>query len=199
MKCLFASVSLAALAAASTASAHVVLQKWEEHAGYQSFMTLVVPHGCGKSPTTEIRMKIPDGVNVVAPEPEAGWQVSVVRKKLDQPRAGEGGRPISEVIDEVVWTGGNLPTDHLARFDFLALMPNTPGKVLYFKTIQKCAEGETRWVDTVPDNEPVWKVWAKAAPSPFVTLKEPAGPQLGASMAEIAAERKKQGGGPPAQ
>jgi len=199
MKALLASVSSAAVMVATAASAHIVLEKWEENAGYQSFMTLVVPHGCGASPTTEVRMKVPEGVSVIVPEPEQGWKLAVLRKKLDKPITGEGGRPISEVVDEIVWSDGNLPTDHLGRFDFLALMPNTPGKVLYFKTIQKCAEGETRWIDTVPENEPIWKVWAKASPSPFVTIKQPAAPQLGATMQEIGAERKKQGGGPPSQ
>jgi uncharacterized protein YcnI len=199
MKSLIATTSIVALTAASAASAHVVLERWEENAGYQSFMTLVVPHGCGASPTTEVRMKVPEGVAVIVPEPELGWTLQVVRKKLDKPIAGEGGRPISEIVDEVVWSGGNLPTDHLGRFDFLALMPNAPGKVMYFKTIQKCAQGEERWVDTVPENEPIWKVWAKKAPSPFVTLKQPASPQLGATMQQIGEERKKLGGGPPAQ
>lgn len=199
MKALSVSVSVAAVMAASTASAHVVLQKWEENAGYQSFMTLIVPHGCGASPTTEVRMKVPEGVSVIVPEPELGWKLTVVRKKLDQPITGEGGRPIREVVDEIVWSEGNLPSEHLGRFDFLAMMPNTPGKVLYFKTIQKCAEGETRWIDTVADEEPIWKVWAKPSPSPFVTLKQPAAPQLGATMQEIGAERKKLGGGPPSR
>ena len=38
--------------AAPLASAHVVLQKWTAYAGYQEYVTLAVPHGCGASPTT---------------------------------------------------------------------------------------------------------------------------------------------------
>jgi periplasmic copper chaperone A len=186
-------LSTAGALVSASASAHVVMEKWEAYAGYQTFMTLAVPHGCGAAPTTEIRLKVPDGIGVIAPAPEAGWKLSMVRKKLDQPRPGEGGRMVTEVVDEVVWTGGNLPTDQLGRFHFLAMMPNTPGKTLYFKTIQKCSEGETKWVDTVADTEPTWKVWAMPAPSPFVELKAPPGPQLGATMQEIGAERKKVG------
>ena len=26
-------------------------------------------------------------------------------------------------------------------------MPNTPGKTLYFKTIQRCAKGVNRWIE----------------------------------------------------
>ncbi len=191
MKKQLLSLTTLAILASVPATAHVVMEKWEANAGYQTFMTLAVPHGCGASPTTEVRIKVPDGIGVFAPEPQAGWKLTIVRKKLDQPRPGEGGRMISEVIDEVVWSGGNLPADQLGRFNFLALMPNTPGKTMYFKTIQKCTEGETKWVDTVADGEPTWKIWATPAPSPFVELKAPAGPQLGASMQQIGEERKK--------
>ena len=193
MKKLLLSMSVFAVLASGPATAHVVMEKWEANAGFQTFMTLSVPHGCGLAPTTEVRVKVPDGIGVIAPAPEAGWKLSLVRKKLDQPRPGEGGRMITEVVDEIVWTGGNLPTDQLGRFHFLAMMPNTPGKTLFFKTIQKCTEGETRWVDTVADGEPIWKVWAQPAPSPFVELKAAPGPQLGASMQQIAEERKKLG------
>jgi uncharacterized protein YcnI len=193
MKSLLALVSAAAVLAASSASAHVVMEKWEAYAGYQTFLTVVVPHGCGMAPTTEVRVKVPDGIGIIVPEPEAGWTLDIAMRKLDQPRPGEGGRMITEVVDEISWSGGNLKTNHLGKFNMLALMPNAPGKVMYFKTIQKCSEGETRWVDTVAEGEPVWKVWAKPAPSPFVELKAAPGPQLGASMKEIAEERKKSG------
>ncbi|MDX2144459.1 MAG: DUF1775 domain-containing protein, partial [Rhodospirillaceae bacterium] len=67
MKSLFASVSAAAVLAASSASAHVIMEKWEAYAGYQTFLTLVVPHGCGAAPTTEVRFKVPDGIDIIVP------------------------------------------------------------------------------------------------------------------------------------
>jgi len=191
MRHLFASVVVASIASTSTASAHVIMENWEQYAGYKAFLTLAVPHGCGPSPTTEVRLKVPDGIAAITPEPKPGWQLTIVRKKLDQPRAAEGGVVVTEVVDEIVWSAGNLPADQLARFNFLAALPDTPGKVLYFKTIQKCAEGETRWVETVADGEPIWKTWANPLPSPFIELKQAPRPQLGATMQQIAAERKK--------
>ena len=184
-------LSTATVLAALPASAHVVMEKFEAFAGYQTFLTLAVPHGCGPSPTTEVRVKVPEGIAVIVPEAKPGWTLEISKRKLDKPMPGEGGRPMAEMIDEISWKGGNLPGDQLGRFNLLALMPDKPGKVMFFKTIQKCAEGETKWVDTVADGEPIWKVWAMPAPSPFVELKAPPGPQLGASMQQIGEERKK--------
>jgi len=193
MKKLLASVSIAAIMSASAASAHVVTEKWDAYAGYQTFVTLVVPHGCGASPTTEVRVKIPEGIDILVPEPKPGWTLDIAMRKLDPPMKGEGGREVTEVIDEISWKGGNLASNHLGKFDFLARMPDKPGKIMFFKTIQKCAEGETRWVDTLPDGEPAWKVWATPAPAPFIELKPAPGPQLGATMQQIGEERKKMG------
>jgi uncharacterized protein YcnI len=193
MKSVFASVSIAAVLVANSASAHVIMEKWEAYAGYQTFLTLVVPHGCGAAPTTEVRFKVPDGIDIIVPEPKPGWNLGIAMRKLENPMPGEGGRMVTEVVDEITWSGGNLPTNHLGKFNVLARMPDKPGKVMFFKTIQKCTEGETRWVDTVADGEPVWKVWALPAPSPFVEIKAAPGPQLGATMKEIGEERKKLG------
>ncbi len=180
-----------ALVPLSAAHAHVVMQRWTAIAGYQEYVTVVVPHGCGSSPTTEVRVKIPDGISILVPEDKAGWQTRLKMRKLDTPRPGEGGSQIAEVVDEVTWTGGSIAADRLGLFNMLARMPNTPGAVIYFKTVQKCATGETRWVDTVAAGEPTWKIWATASPAPFIELQKAPGPQLGASMQEIAAERAK--------
>lgn len=173
----------------SFAVAHVVLQRWEAPAGYQEYVTLVVPHGCGASPTTELRIKIPDGVFILVPEEKAGWQIRVTKRKLPAPITGESGSKISEVVDEVVWTGGQLPIDRLGLFTMVVRLPDAPGTIIYFKTIQKCAQGETRWIDTIAAGEPAWKIWATNFPSPFIELKQAPGPQLGATMQEIVSER----------
>lgn len=182
------------LLAAPLASAHVVLQNWAAYAGYQEYVTLAVPHGCGASPTTEVRVKIPDGITIVVPEDKPGWTTRVVKRKLPAPIGGEGGTKISEVVDEIVWSGGSLATDRLGLFTMLARMPDAAGTVIYFKTIQTCATGETRWVDTIPAGEPTWKLWAMPAPSPFIEVQKAPGPQLGATMQQIGAERAKRGG-----
>jgi uncharacterized protein YcnI len=192
LKRLVAAAGIALVAA--PASAHVVMQKWTASAGYQEYLTLAVPHGCGDSPTTGIRVKIPDGISILVPEDKPGWTTTIVKRKLPAPVSGEGGAKVTEVIDEIAWTGGNLGIDRLGLFTMLARMPDAPGTVLFFKTIQTCAKGEVRWVDTIPKGEPAWKIWATPAPSPFVELQRAPGPQLGATMQQIGAERAKRGG-----
>jgi uncharacterized protein YcnI len=189
-------VAGAALALLSPlASGHVVLQRWAAPAGYQEYVTLVVPHGCGDAPTTSVRVKIPDGITIVVPEEKAGWTTRVTKRKLPAPVAAEGGARLSEVVDEITWSGGSLPSDRLGLFTMLARMPDQPGKIIYFKTIQTCGKEEVRWVDTVAEGEPAWKIWAAPAPAPFIELQKAPGPQLGATMQQIGAERAKRGGG----
>ena len=105
---------------APLASAHVVLQKWTAYAGYREYVTLAVPHGCGDSPTTEVRVKIPDGITIVVPEDKPGWTTRVIKRKLPAPIGGEGGARITEVVDEIAWSGGSLATDRLGLFTMLA-------------------------------------------------------------------------------
>jgi uncharacterized protein YcnI len=189
-----------AIFVSGVASAHVVLQKWEGFAGYQEYVTLVVPHGCGASPTTELRVKVPDGITIIVPEQKGGWQTRITKKKLPTPIRGEGGVQVSEVADEIIWSGGSLPSDQLGLFTMLARMPDdAAGKILYFRTVQKCQQGESRWIDTLQAGEPAWKIWALPSPSPFLEVRKAPGPQLGASMKDIAAERQRRGGKAPAQ
>ncbi|MBL8643768.1 MAG: YcnI family protein [Rhodospirillaceae bacterium] len=173
------------LAAGPEASAHVLVENMKGRAGYNEMFTLIVPHGCGSSPTTELRMKVPPELSQVIPEAPAGWNVQVLKRKVDKP-VMRSGRPVTEVVDEIVWSGNSLPSEHLGLFRFMAGVPNTPDKVLYFKTIQKCAEGESRWVDTVPDTEEIWRVWLKDYPSPYAVVIAPDAPQLGVDMKTLA-------------
>ncbi len=83
------------------ASAHVVLRKWTAYAGYQEYVTVAVPHGCGDSPITEVRIRIPDGITVLVPEDKPGWTTRVTKRKLPAPIGGEGGAEIIEVADEI--------------------------------------------------------------------------------------------------
>lgn len=169
----------------TSANAHVIVENMKGRAGYNEMFTLIVPHGCGASATTEIRMKVPPEITLVVPERGNGWKVQVLKRKTDKPVMREG-KPITEVVDEIVWSGGNLPSEELGLFRFLAGVPNTPGKVLYFKTIQKCVEGDWRWVDTVEDNEEIWRIWLKKAPSPYAVVVAPDAPQLGVDMKTLA-------------
>lgn len=177
----------------ATANAHVIIETFEGRANYNEFLNLMVPHGCGTLDTTEIRMKIPASVPLFAPEEKDGWETELVMRKLDEP-IKRGRQTITEVYDEVIWRG-NLPALHLGVFKFLARITGPVGSVVPFKLIQVCGDQQDRWIDVVDEGEPGWKMWALEAPAPFVVVVEGDGPQLGASMQEIGAERARLGQG----
>jgi len=167
-----------ALLSSTAASAHIVMSNMDAPAGYETTLQLLVPHGCGASPVTEVHVKKPDSVRAIVPEQRAGWEATTVMRKLDKPMKMPNGREVTEVIDEIVWKG-KLPPNQIALFNFFANLPDTPGARLFFKTVTKCEQGEERWVDTVADSEEVWRMWLLEKPSPFVVLQKPARPQLG--------------------
>ena len=169
--------------------AHVVMKDFEARAGYQEFLTLVVPHGCGPEATTRVRVKMPEGTTIAVPEPKVGWQLDIKMRKLDEPMPFEGGRVLSEVVDEFSWSG-SLPSAHLGRFTFLVRLPDEPGKVVYFKTIQECGDIRDSWVETVAAGEETWRLWLLEKPSPFIELVQPSKPQLGVTSEELRRARE---------
>ncbi|MEQ8508337.1 MAG: DUF1775 domain-containing protein [Rhodospirillaceae bacterium] len=184
-------VALAVCAMVTPANAHVIIEGFKGRANYNEFLNLMVPHGCGLLDTTEVRMKIPASVPLFAPEEKDGWETELVMRKLDEP-IKRGNQTITEVYDEVIWRG-NLPALHLGVFKFLARITGPIDSVVPFKVIQTCGDKEDRWVDVVDEGEPGWKMWALEAPAPFVVVVEGDGPQLGASMQDIGAERQRLG------
>jgi uncharacterized protein YcnI len=183
--------SLPLVIAFNSVQAHLVIENFKGRGGYNEFLNLMVPHGCGPLATTEIRVKVPASVALFAPEQKAGWETEVVMRKLDEP-IKRGPMVISEVFDEVIWRG-NLPANQLGIFRFLARIPNEVGSVVAFKTIQKCGDTEVRWVDVVESGEPAWKMWVTPEPSPFVEVIDAGAPQLGATMQQLGEARKQAG------
>ena len=152
------------------ARAHAVINEPSAVAGSFSFITLRITHGCGTSPTTQIRMKIPDGVIRVLSEYSEHWTVEKRMKTLDIPYRDEAGNLVTETVDEIVWSGGSLPDGYYGQFQVRALMPDEPGRTLWFKTIQTCEEGSIRWIE-VPTKEGQSPYEFKE-PSPFLRLVE---------------------------
>ena len=178
----------------TSAKAHIIIEDMQGRAGYNEMLTLIVPHGCGADATTAVRMKVPEEITLVVPHPGDGWDVEIKKRKTDKPVMREG-RPISEVVDEIIWSGNTLPSEELGLFKFMAGIPRTPGKVLYFRTIQVCGDKEDRWVDTYENDEEYWRVWLLETPAPFAVIVEPEKPQLGVDMQTLAKARAEMAGG----
>src|SRR3546814_2317884 len=62
-----------ALAATAPASAHITLQTDAAAVGSYYKAVLRVPHGCKGAATTAIKIRIPEGVISVKPQPKVGW------------------------------------------------------------------------------------------------------------------------------
>lgn len=96
--------------------------------------TLSVPHGCDGSPTTALRVRIPEGVTSFTPQVNPGWAIDVTE---------DGGE-----VTEVTWTGGPLAPDQLDEFGLSLKLPEgAAGETLYFPIVQQCEGGEVAWVE----------------------------------------------------
>jgi uncharacterized protein YcnI len=131
---------------AGAAQAHATIQPREALAGGYFQAAINITHGCDGSPTTVVRIKLPDGVISVKPQMKPGWTVEITKRKV----TGEPvmhGKSIIDTADEVVWRGGRLPDELFDSFGLLMKLPDTPGRTLYFPVVQECEKGELRWTE----------------------------------------------------
>lgn len=145
---------LLALAPAVAASAHVSASATSTVAGSSTVVTFSVPHGCEGSPTTQVRIDIPESVASVSPTVNANWTVEKVTVPLDEPLEGGHGEQITERVGSVVYTAINagLPDGYRDTFELSLRLPDgAAGDIVEFPTFQVCAEGTAEWVgDDVP-------------------------------------------------
>jgi periplasmic copper chaperone A len=163
----------ALLVTTSAAFAHVELEADKAPAASHYKAVLMVPHGCAGSPTVGLRVQIPEGVIKAKPMPKAGWKLTTLVKKLDEP-VDYYGTKLTEDVREIEWSGGELPDDFYDEFVFVALLPDKPGAVLHFPAIQKCATGERRWIE-IPAEGKTAEDYKDPAPALTLGPKEAGG------------------------
>jgi periplasmic copper chaperone A len=159
---------------ASSVQAHIVLDNQSAPAGSYYRGALRVGHGCSGSPTTQIVVMIPEGVQGAKPMPKPGWSIDIRRAPLAQPYVSHG-RTVNEDVSEVRWTANTpddyLPDAHYDEFVIFAKLPETGGK-RYWKTSQICVEGRIDWHELpVPGNAA--KLKSPAAVLDVVPLTKP--------------------------
>ncbi|WP_300295536.1 DUF1775 domain-containing protein [Ferrovibrio sp.] len=143
---LFMSAAALALSlSALPATAHVVADPALAEPGSYFRTALRVSHGCGSSPTTAIRVAIPEDVVSVRPQAKAGWQVAIETRKLAQPVEIGHGQKADILVSAVSWSGGRLPNEQFDEFGLVLKLPNQPGAQLWLPVVQTCEGGETRW------------------------------------------------------
>ncbi|HMO07891.1 MAG TPA: DUF1775 domain-containing protein [Paracoccaceae bacterium] len=141
-------ISAAVLAITATgAFAHATFEKGEAQQGAGYKAVLRVPHGCNGEATLKVRIQIPEGMHSVKPMPKAGWTLETVVG----PYAAEytnHGRKITEGVKEIIWTGELLDA-HYDEFVFRGTMSDSfaVGSMVYFPTVQECANGAERWIE----------------------------------------------------
>jgi uncharacterized protein YcnI len=168
-----ACIAGAAIAASLTTGAtlaHVTIDPTSGPANGYFRASLRVPHGCKGSPTVRIRVRIPDGVLSVKPQVKPAWTIGIVKTKLAKPfDDGHGGR-ITEVVSEVIWSGGRLEDAHFDEFGLVMRLPNQPDTTLYFPVVQECADGAHRWIDLPESGKPASEL---KEPAPALRLVAP--------------------------
>lgn len=143
MKMMKLALASALALTASSAIAHIVLEQKSAPAASYYKATFMVGHGCEGSATTGISITIPEGVVNVKPMPKNGWQLQTRVETLPKPYQLHG-KTFTEGVTRVTWTGGVLADAHYDEFVMLTRLPDVPGP-LYFKIVQTCERGETRW------------------------------------------------------
>ena len=113
------------------ALAHIDPDPSEAQAGSTLSVAFTIEHGCDGSPTVQLDMRLPDGVTDAEPEPFEGFESSI-----------DG--------DVISYVGGPLADDQEATFAITMTLPPTPDTTIFFPIVQRCEEGEIRWIG-IPD------------------------------------------------
>lgn len=144
-----ASAATVALSA-GIASAHVGTSTDEVAAGSSLALGLTIGHGCEGSPTREVAVQIPEGVNNATAFAHPGWTIESEVETLATPITSAHGDEVTERVSVITFSaepGNELPNDVRDTFTINFTAPDTPGETLFFKTIQTCAEGSNDWID----------------------------------------------------
>lgn len=149
------------------ARAHAVLDTTTAVAGAYHKLVVRIGHGCAGSPTVEVTVELPDGVGGGRPQPKPGWQVAVAREPLAEPFRDAHGNEVKDRVARITWSDGRLEDWQFEEFAISIRLPNKPGETLRFPVIQRCREGEHRWVE-VP--QPGQRPGALREPAPALFL-----------------------------
>lgn len=140
-------LSLGTLAGTSMVLAHATLETDQAPANSTYKAVLRVPHGCEGQATHTVRIQIPEGFIAVKPMPKPGWKLEA-KEGAYAKTYDYFGTPMAKGVREVVWSGGDLPDAFYDEFVFRGRIAEHPeGTMLWFKTVQECANGAERWIE----------------------------------------------------
>lgn len=133
--------------ASGSALAHVTLEARSAPVGSYQKLVFRVPHGCNGADTTRVRVRLPDGVVAVKPQPKPGWALHTQEGDYANPVQLHGST-LKRGVREVDWTG-QLPDAWYDEFAVMAYLSDAlrPGQVLHFPVVQECGDQAARWID----------------------------------------------------
>ena len=156
------------LAGISGASAHVDATPDNTAANSPALLSFSIPHGCDHFGTTKMTIKLPAELNDAQPTVNPNWTAAKVTEQLPEPKKLADGSSITKRTSQIVYTA-KAPLNHELR-DVLVLsvkLPDTPGKTLYFPTLQTCEQGQTDWSGVPKEGQDEESV---KSPAPSVTV-----------------------------
>ena len=136
------------------AYAHITLETRQAPVESSYKAVLKVPHGCKGSPTIKVRVRVPEGVIGVKPQPKAGWTLGTVKSNYARPYTLYGAQ-VDSGVTEISWSGGPLPDEHYEEFVFVGYLSSglVPNTTVYFPVVQECLKGVARWIEALGDGQ----------------------------------------------
>jgi uncharacterized protein YcnI len=160
-------LTLAGLAVAASASAHVTVSPTSLPQGATAELTFKVPNEESKANTVELQLQIPTQYPIaqVLAKPVPGWTITEHTVTLAKPLTTDDGT-FTTAVNEVDWTGGSIPPGQYQDFQLSVDPLPTDTTQLVFKAVQTYSDGDVvRWIDlaTSSDSDP-------EHPAPVLTL-----------------------------
>lgn len=148
-----------ALAVPTMAGAHVGVSPDELAAGDHGVLTFSFSHGCDNSPTTALRITMPDGLASVAPTMDGDWNIAVER--------GDDG-----LVSAVTYTALTpVPNDLRGAVSMSVGLDESTPETLAFPVVQECVDGATEWTQLAEKGEDPHSL---DAPAPVVSVTDAA-------------------------
>lgn len=144
------------LAAPLAASAHVHVTPDESSAGTTTRLAFSFSHGCEDSPTTAVKITVPQGIDGVKPVLDGAWTIS---RELNT-----DGIPTSVTFTAVTPVESGVAASVALDVIFSSSAANTS---VAFPVLQTCATGSTDWSEVAAEGQTEDDL---AAPAPVVAV-----------------------------
>ncbi|MGO2747432.1 YcnI family copper-binding membrane protein [Microbacterium sp.] len=145
------------LAAPAAAQAHVGVSPDAVEPEGSAVLTFSFTHGCENSPTTALRITMPEGLTSVSPTVDAMWDVAVER-------ADNG------LVSAVTYTAATPVAHDLRGAVTMAVrLGEDAPESLVFPVEQQCETGTNEWVEIAEDGQ---DPHALDSPAPVVTVTD---------------------------